>query len=74
MPIKSKKVVYEFNPEELKEIIIKALGDEVKDSDVNIHFHITHQYDAYDRGPGIPVLTSTSVTITRKKDSEVTKS
>lgn len=65
MPIKSKKIIYELTPDELKEIILQSLGDEIKDSDIDIRFKFTHR-DAFDRGPSIPSLANTTVTITRK--------
>lgn len=49
----------------MKEIILQSLGDEIKDSDIDIRFKFTHR-DDFDRGPSIPSLANTIVTITQE--------
>jgi len=67
MPIKTKKVTHEFDVEEMKAALIESLGEEVPEgAEVVVYFDIGTEYDALDRGPGIPVLKGASVSVTTK--------
>jgi hypothetical protein len=65
MPVKSKKVTYEYTLDEVKELFIESLGKDDKSSAVDIQFIITHTPENFD-GPGIPILSRVIVTLTPK--------